>query len=134
MRLAAEAVPLEAAEQMAVVEWAELNGLRLTSIPNATYTTSWNQKHKNHREGLRAGFPDLIVLIMPDQAKDGLGHLLCVEMKRVKGGVVSQVQKDWAMALNGLKSPNIEAVVAHGADEAIEYLASFLKQQTAHPF
>jgi hypothetical protein len=120
--------PLETIEQIAVVQWCELQGLKFTAIPNSTYSPHMSVKMRNHREGVRAGFPDMVVLIPPKQSKDGLGYMLCVEMKRVTGGILSQVQKDWAIALNGLESPNIEAVVARGADEAIEYISSFLKK------
>lgn len=121
--------PLETVEQIEVVQFCERKGLKFTAIPNSTYTPHISVKMRNHREGVRPGFPDLIILVMPYQAEDEQGHMLCVEMKRRKGGVVSDVQKEWAIALNGLKSPNIEAVVAHGADEAKEYITGFLKDK-----
>lgn len=120
-------LPLESVEQIKVVRFCEDKSLKFTAIPNATYTPHMSVKMRNYREGVRPGFPDLIILITPQQAEDGQGHMLCVEMKRFKGGVVSEVQKAWAIALNGLESPNIEAVVAHGADEAKEYITGFLK-------
>jgi hypothetical protein len=127
-------VPLEDEEQIAFVQWLELVGLRFTSIPNATWTTSWKQKSKNYYTGLRAGFPDLVVLIPPTRAKDGLGHLLCIEMKRRQGGTVSAVQKDWIAALNGLSSDNVSAVVCKGAQEAIEHVNNLLKPGPTSPF
>lgn len=126
--------PLEAEEQTAVVQWCELQGLKLTSVPNSTYTKSWSQKSKNHREGLRPGMPDLIILIPPAKSKDGIGRLLALELKRLKGGVVSQTQRDWIAALNGLNSVSIDSVVAHGADEAIAYVSSFLTEVSNSPF
>ena len=120
-------VPLEDEEQITFVQWLELVGLRFTSIPNSTFTTSWKQKSKNHYTGLRAGFPDLIVLVPPHRARDGFGHLLCIEMKRRQGGTVSAVQKEWIAALNGLDSANVEAVVAKGANEAIDYVNTVMK-------
>lgn len=119
--------PLEDDEQAAVVAWCELRGLRFTAVPNSTFTKSWKQKNKNTRTGLRAGFPDLIILIAPHQSKDGLGRLLCVEMKRRKTYNVSAVQKAWIAAINGLGSPSIESVVAHGEAEATTYIESYLK-------
>lgn len=120
-------VPLEDEEQITFVQWLELVGLRFTSIPNATFTTSWKQKSKNHYTGLRAGFPDLIVLVPPQRSRDGVGHLLCIEMKRRQGGTVSSVQKEWIAALNGLNSANVEAVVTKGANEAIDYVNTVMK-------
>lgn len=127
-------VPKESDEQTAVVQWAELHGLKLTSIPNSTWTSSFKQKAHNHATGLRKGFCDLIILIRPDQAKDGKGRLLAVEMKRVKGGVISTAQRDWISALNCLGTDHIESVVAHGADEAIQYLSGYLKSTSVSPF
>lgn len=118
--------PYEYEEQHTFVQWCERQGLKLTSIPNNTYTKSISQKRMNTYTGLRPGFPDLVVLVPPHKAKDGMGRLLCIEMKRRVAGVVSDVQRDWHLALNGLGCPAIEAVVAHGADEAIDYVRSFL--------
>lgn len=132
--MTANTTPLEDAEQIVVVQWLELQGLKFTAIPNSTYTKSWKQKSKNKNTGLRPGFPDLIILIAPHQAIDGRGRLLALEMKRQKGGVVSAEQKAWIAALNGLKTPHIDSVVAHGSQEAIEYIASFIHPTTSSPF
>ena len=127
-------VPLEDEEQAAFVQWLELVGLRFSSVPNATWTTSWKQKSKNHYTGLRAGFPDLIILIPPHRAKDGVGHMLCIEMKRRQGGTVSAVQKEWIAALNGLESANVSATVCKGAQEAIDHVNTILKASPISPF
>lgn len=119
--------PSEHDEQVAFVQFLDMLGLRYTSVPNSTWTKSWSQKAKNHAEGLRAGFPDLIVLIPPSRSNDGIGHLVCPEMKKRKGGTVSQVQKEWIAALNDLNSPSIDAAVCHGATEAIELVMSYLE-------
>ena len=97
------------------VEWLELNGYKFIAIPNSTYTKSWKQKHKNHREGLRAGLPDVLVII-PNKG------LAFVEMKRTKGGQLRQNQKEWIEELN--KLDNVEAFVAKGAHKAIEFIQS----------
>lgn len=109
-----EYIPYEEEEQRIVVDWLERNNYIFTAIPNSTYTTSWNQKRKNHAMGLRSGLPDLVIIL-----KDYSG-ILFVEMKRRKGGTVSKEQKRWLEELN--KIDNVEAIVAKGADEAINYL------------
>ena len=43
-------------------------------------------------------------------------ELIFIEMKRVKGGVLSQVQKEWLEALN--KCNGVSAYVCKGFDEA----------------
>lgn len=126
--------PLEEEEQAQFVSWLEMVGLRFSSVPNSTYTTSWKQKSKNYYTGLRAGFPDMVVLIPARRAKDGQGHFLCIEMKRQQGGVISQVQKDWHAAINGLEIPGVDAVVARGAQEAIEYINTMLIAEPSSPF
>jgi hypothetical protein len=122
-------VPSEDDEQMAFVEWLELCGLRFSAIPMNTYTKYMSQKMKNRRMGVRAGVPDMIVLIPPHRAKDGEGHLLFIEMKRRKGGVVSPEQREWLVALTALESANIEAVVAKGWDEARGAVLKYLTDE-----
>jgi hypothetical protein len=107
--------PLEFEEQVALVQYLELKGYKFTAIPNSTYTKSIQQKMKNKRSGLRPGLPDLLVVV------PNIG-LVFIELKRVKGGVVSQAQKDWIAALNSC--PGVEAVVCKGAQEAIDFLES----------
>lgn len=72
---------------------------------------------KNKAEGLNPGLPDLL-LCLPDK-------LLFIEMKRTKGGVLSQYQKEWIEELN--KISNVEAIVCRGCDEAIKAVENRLK-------
>lgn len=127
-------VPLEDDEQMAFVDWLELCGLRFAHVPNSTYTKYMSVKMKNHRLGVRPGVPDLLVLVPPHRAKDGEGHLLFIEMKRRKGGVLSQEQRDWLVAFTALESPNIEALVAKGWDEARDAVLAHLKDAPVSMF
>lgn len=122
--MAALPSPSEYAEQVAFVQWLDLMGLKHTSIPNSTYTKSWKQKNTNKLLGLHAGFPDLVVVI------PGKG-LLCVEMKKRKGGVISEAQKSWILALNTI--PGVEARVCRGSDQAIAFVGEFYhKEPTQH--
>lgn len=119
-------LPTEDAEQTAFVHWLEIEQLRFTAIPNGTYTKSWSQKAKNHRTGLRAGFPDLVVLIPPHRSIDGQGRFLCIEMKRRTGGKVSPEQRAWIEAINALDTSRVAAYVAKGAAEAIAIVSKYL--------
>ena len=121
------AVPTEDEEQRVVVEWLELVGLRFTHVAVSTYTTSWKQKSRNHYLGLRPGFPDLIVIVPSHRSVDGLGHLLCPELKRRKGGQVSQAQHEWIDAINAIGSPSVEAKVCRGAQEAMDFVNQYLR-------
>lgn len=120
-------VPTEDEEQMALVDWLELVGLRFAHIPQSTFTKHMGVKMRNKRLGVRAGVPDMMILIPPHRSKDGEGHLLWIEMKRRKGGVVSQEQREWLTAFMMLESVNIDAMVARGWDEAREAVLEHLK-------
>lgn len=125
--------PLEDQEQQAFVNWLRVVGLRHHHSPNATGSSPEAQRRaiRMKRLGTSAGFPDLVVVLPPERANDGIGRLLCIELKRVRGGHVSPAQKDWCIALNALNTPHIEAVVAHGSAEAIEYVSSYMRKP--HP-
>ena len=105
-------VPTEDQEQIAVVQYLELNGYKFTAIPNHTYNPHRSQQHKNRVLGLRRGLPDLLVIAH--------GHLVFIEMKCRRGSSTSPEQKEWIKALNEVD--NVEAIIAKGADEAIDYL------------
>ena len=109
--------PLEYYDQIALVDFLELKKLKFTAIPNSTYTKSIKQKMKNTAQGLRAGFPDLIILL-PNK-------MLCLELKREFGGVLNENQKEWIDALNALGG-NIEAIVCKGYEEAKNAVESHL--------
>lgn len=111
-------IPTEEEEQVTFVNWLEVRGIKFTAIPNSTYTTSWAQKAKNKRTGLRAGLPDLL-LVIPDKC------LLFVEMKRQKKYTVSPHQKEWIEVLNTI--PNVECRVCKGCQEAIDFVKEIQK-------
>ena len=104
-------VPLEEEEQADVVEYLESRGYKFTSIPNSTFTKSWKVKNRNREQGLRAGLPDLVCIIND--------NLIWIEMKRQKGGVLSQAQKDWIAAL---EEAGQTVRVCKGAEEAIKFI------------
>ena len=116
------ACPTEYEEQVAFVEWLELKGLKFSAIPNSTFTKSWNQKRKNTATGLRAGLPDMLIIVPPGRSSPG--GLAFVEMKRKQGGVLSPYQKEWIEALNACKF--VEARVCYGHEEAISFISELL--------
>lgn len=118
--------PLEDDEQIEFVSWCEDRGLKLTAVPNNTYTPHHSVKARNHRLGLRPGFPDLVVLIQPHQSKDGEGYFLAIEMKRQRGGTLSDTQRAWQEAITGLGCLNVQAYVCKGAQEAQTVVGHYL--------
>jgi len=108
--------PTEYAEQVAFRQWLDLMKLPYFRVPNETYTKSWRQKRMNTELGVKAGVPDIFICVA--------GRVVAVEMKRIKGGVVSPHQKEWIETLN---EHGLETVVARGASEAIEFIERKLK-------
>lgn len=126
--------PLESAEQKALVQWLEIQGLKFTSIPNSTYTKSWSVKRRNYAEGLRPGLADMFIVIPKIMSKDGNGYALFIENKRVRGGKQTDDQKSWELAINGLGVDNIQYYLCKGAAEAIKVVSHYLKSSNTSPF
>lgn len=86
-----------------------------THIPNETYTESNNAKRKNKMLGVRPGFPDYAILTTK--------AFIVVEMKRKKGGVVSNYQQSW---IDQFVKVGIPAKVCYGFLEAQTFIAQYL--------
>jgi hypothetical protein len=90
-------------------------------IPQETFTKSWATKNKNKRMGVRSGVPDMLI-VFPEA-------VLFLELKRIKGGVLSDSQKKWLSALTQVRSKNqseIYAGVAYGFDDAQSQIDALL--------
>lgn len=109
-------VPLEIDEEVMFCEWLDLKGYKHSSIPNATFTRSWKQKMRNKKMGLHAGLPDRLVIVKK--------WLVFIEMKRIKGGVLSDEQQSWIAAIN--ETENGKAFVCKGALDAIKTIESIV--------
>jgi hypothetical protein len=108
-------VPTEFEEQVLTVQYAEERGCKLTAIPNSTYTKSWNQKRRNKASGLRAGFPDLVIIAN--------SKFFCIEMKRTVDSTTSKTQKEWHAALT---AAGISVHICKGFDQAKEVIDNYL--------
>ncbi len=84
--------------------------LIFTKTAQETYTKSWSVKAKNKSEGVHAGLTDMIVVFR--------SVVLFLELKREKGGVVSQAQKEWQNALLCGSKPSVQHCIAYGFSEA----------------
>lgn len=98
----------EEQEQIKFINWLEANNYKFSALPLSTFTRSWGVKMKNKRLGVRAGVPDLMVIVK--------NNLIFIEMKREKRGVVSKFQKEWIQALN--KCIGVQAFVCAGFEQA----------------
>ncbi|BDQ35909.1 hypothetical protein SYK_02690 [Pseudodesulfovibrio nedwellii] len=113
--------PLEHDEQVAFFEWAE------GWLPEEFYLLLWATPNGGHRfaavaaklkaEGVKAGVPDIFF------AWARLGyHGLFIEMKRVKGGSISQDQK---RMIEILRFAGFLVVVCKGCEEAREAMLNY---------
>ena len=106
--LSADRIPTEHEEQREFVKWFKQNhkDIRILAIPNGgsrTISTAARLK----AEGVSAGVPDLFVSAWS----------LWIEMKRQKGGKVSDDQKSWH---EYLVSIGHKVLICYGFNDAIE--------------
>ena len=105
-------VPKEAEEQKVFVEWLKVHNYKCAHIPNGgKFPIQYRAKLK--KLGVSPGVPDMMI-IHPK-------GLVFIEMKRQKGGVVSEDQKGWINVLSEIS--NVQVFVARGADEAIKIIS-----------
>lgn len=117
---------LEYTDCCTFAEWLELQKnlgkiRKFTHISNETYTKSRLTHLKNMRQGVHKGVPDYLIVTKR--------HILFIEMKRLKGGTVSQDQQEWIDAI--LLSGGI-ATVCCGVDEAIFFVTEYLKEESVN--
>jgi len=112
--------PTEYVEQVRLVKWLTKQGWKFTAIPNSTWTPGYAQINRNRASGVRSGMTDLIIIVP-------IKGLVFLELKREKGGHVSDEQQEWVDALNAVGA-NVEAVIMKGADAAIKYLETYVQQ------
>jgi len=110
--------PREDVEHLAVAGYLNLLGI--------CWQHSANEGKRSPREGaklkalgLQPGFPDILILDAPPLHPCVKGA--AIEMKRQRGGKVSDDQRKW---LANLEQRGWLCMVAEGANEAIEWLRS----------
>ena len=115
--------PTEDEEQMALFEWARLNAGRwpelrwLYHVPNGG-SRGPAEAGRFAAMGVKRGVPDVAL----DEPRGGF-HGLRIEMKRRKGGKVSDEQQEWIDHYNSI---GFRAVVCYGWDEAREAIETYL--------
>lgn len=109
-------VPSEAEEQKAFCKWLDEQGIKHFATAMGVWLQKPNPVYINSLKtrGFKAGVPDLCILL-------DNGVTVFIEMKRRKGGTVSQKQKEWA---KWLKEHGYPVEVCRGALEAIRFMRS----------
>ena len=113
-------------------EWLSRNNIPHTHIANEGIggRRDFARTRKAKSLGQSAGFPDFLVVIPMSWSRENYHQdvltddefstsLVAIEMKRQKGGKVSDKQKAWLETLN---SAGIEAVVCKGFEEAKKFI------------
>ncbi len=111
--------PSEEYECIKFSEWLTSHNLPHTHIPNGMFTRSWSIKNRNKNMGVSAGFPDYCVVLSTGP--------IFIEMKKQKGGKVSDEQKYWLSLLTGA---GVAARVCKGFEEAKSFVEGELEKCT----
>lgn len=115
VKISASTIPTEAEEQENVISWAELAIVQypelklLHHIPNGG-SRDVREAVNLKRQGVKSGVPDLCLPV-----PRGKYHGLYIELKRIKGGRVSDEQQQW---LTELQNVGYRAVVCKGWEAA----------------
>lgn len=124
-------IPKEYDEQVEVFNWlatCQLDGAGMAFSTLNGIRLSIGLAKKAKRAGNKQGVPDILV-DMPGGGRKNCGcplyHGLRIELKREKGGVVSQEQEDWH---DNLRALGYKVVVARGFQEAKTALKEYLDQ------
>lgn len=103
-------------EQTKVCVYLAKRGIYYFCVPNGG-RRGMIEAMRLKRTGVMAGIPDLMIPMAR-----GNWHGLFIEMKKEKGGVVSESQKYW---IGVLREQNYKVEVCHGANEAINEIAHY---------
>lgn len=108
----------EEREQMLVIQWFKRNhpNVLIFHIPNGGYRRP-SEAARLKAMGVVPGVPDLFI---PEWN-------LFIEMKKEKGGILSNVQKS---VIKHLQCVNYSVNIAHGHKQAINQITNFLKDKS----
>ena len=117
-------VPKEGEEQATLFNWAKMQSWKYPELALMFHIPNGGKRSKSEAgrfraEGVKAGVPDIFLPV----AK-GTCHGLFIEMKRAKGGKVSENQSEW---IADLKSQGYGAYVCHGWAEAAKVIEMYME-------
>ena len=101
-------------EQYTFVQWMEYKQITFIHVPNGGNRNLITGK-KLKEQGVKAGFPDLIIFDIPPKRPGFRG--VAIEMKKISGSKTSDEQKEW---IKKLIHHGWYAAICKGADEAIK--------------
>ena len=132
---AALQVPTEAQECTALAQWLNRAGVLYTHVPMGGLRDR-KAAALLRNMGTKAGVPDYLIFSLPPaywMLRNVAGrdvHGVALEMKRRKGGTLTEPQKWW---IAQLKLAGWHVIVARGAEDAVTQLTALgYGQQTDH--
>lgn len=116
-------IPTESEEQCSLFEWAKVFEDQYPELRLLFHVPNGGLRNKATAvrlvaEGVRSGVPDLFLPV----ARKGF-HGLFIEMKKKRGGALTDKQKEWIAALN---DQGYKAVVCYGWDDARKVIEEYL--------
>lgn len=119
--------PKEAEEQTALFEWAALQSGRFPELALLYHVPNGGSRNKVEAarlraQGVKSGVPDLCLPVAR-----GKNHGLYIELKRQRGGRISEEQARW---IDGLLKQGYAAAVCRGWQEAASVIMDYLRQET----
>ena len=120
-------VPTEAQEQMTLFSWAAMQSGKYPELNLLYHVPNGGSRHKAEAgrlraEGVKAGVPDLCLPV----ARGG-NHGLYIELKRQRGGRISEEQVRW---IEELMKQGYSAAICRGWQEAARTIVEYLQQKT----
>lgn len=120
-------VPTEADEQIALFEWAALQSGRFPELALLYHVPNGGSRNKIEAarlraQGVKSGVPDLCLPV----ARGG-NHGLYIELKRQRGGRISEEQVRW---IDGLLEQGYAAAICKGWQEAASVIIDYLQRKT----
>lgn len=109
-------IPTEASEMLRVAQYLNARKIFWIHCPNEG-RRSFRQGRMLKAQGMRAGVADVLILDGAPKFPECRG--IAIELKRIKGGVVSPMQKQF---LDDCEERNWVTYIAKGADDAIDFL------------
>lgn len=121
----AERVSSESEEQEILFQWAQMRRGMYPELDMMFHIPNGGSRGKAEAgrfkaEGVKAGVPDICLPVAR-----GEYHGLYIELKRLKGGKVSDEQKDW---IRRLDEQGYAAVVCYGWMAAAELIGKYLRE------
>ena len=119
-------IPTEAQEQTTLFQWAKLMEKKwpelqlLHAIPNGGSRNPIEARHLKE-QGVKAGIPDIFLPCPKD-----VFHGLYIEMKRKKGGRVSEAQREMIMSL---KAMGYRVEVCEGWEKAKTVIVEYMSHE-----